>query len=39
MIITVWVNADYGRDLHPFADHVTKLRTVIKEENPDFSAF
>ena len=29
MVNTVWVNADHGRDLHPF----------IKEENRDFLAF
>ena len=36
---TVWVNADHGRDLHPLADHMTKLNIFIKEENRDFSAF
>ena len=39
MVNTVLVNADHGRDLHPLADHVTKLRNFTKEENPDFSAF
>ena len=33
------VNADHVRDLHPLADHMTKLRNVTKEENRDFSAF
>ena len=36
---TVWVNADHGRDLHPLADHMTKLRNFTKEENRDFSPF
>ena len=35
----VCVNADHGRDLHPLADHITKLRNFTKEENRDFSAF
>ena len=39
MVNTVWVNADDGRDLHPLADHMTKLRNFIKEKNRDFSAF
>ena len=39
MINIVWVNADHGRDLHPLADHMTKLRNFTKEENHDFSAF
>ena len=39
MVNTVWVNADHGRDLHPLADHMTKLRIFTKEENPEFSAF
>ena len=39
MVNTVWVNADHGRDLHPLADHMTKLRNFTKEENRDFSAF
>ena len=26
MVNTVWVNAGHGRDLHPLADHMTKLR-------------
>ena len=33
------VNADHGRDLHPLADHMTKLQNFTKEENRDFSAF
>ena len=32
MVNTVWVNADYGRDFHPLADHMTKLRNFTKEE-------
>ena len=39
MANTVWVSADLGRDLHPLADHMTKLRNFTKEENRDFSAF
>ena len=39
MLSTVCVNADHGRDFHPLADHITKLRNFTKEENPDFSAF
>ena len=39
MVNTVWVNADYGRNLHPLADHMTKLRNFTTEENRDFSAF
>ena len=35
----VWVNADHGRDLHPLADHLTKLRNFTMDENRDFSAF
>ena len=32
MVNTVWVNADHGRDFHPLADHMTKLRNFTKEE-------
>ena len=39
MVDTVWVNADLGRDLHPLANHMTKLRNFTKEHNLDFSAF
>ena len=39
MVNTVWVNADHGRDFNPLADHMTKLRNFIKEENQDFYAF
>ena len=39
MVNTVWVKADHGRDFHPVADHMTKLRNFTKEENRDFSAF
>ena len=38
MVSTVWVNTDHGRDFHPLADHMTKLRNFTKEENHDFSA-
>ena len=38
MVSTVWVNADQGCDLHPLADHMTKLNNFTKEENRDFSA-
>ena len=37
MVSTVWVNANHGRGLHPFADHMTKLQNFTKEENRDFS--
>ena len=39
MVNTVWVNADHGCDLHPLADHITKLRNFNTEQNRDFSAF
>ena len=39
MINTVQVSADHGRDFHPLADHMTKLRNFTKEQNRDFSAF
>ena len=39
MVNTVYVNADHGRDLHPLADHMTKVRNFTNEENRDFSAF
>ena len=39
MVNTSWVNADHGRDLHPLADHMTKLQNFTKEENRAFSAF
>ena len=39
MVNTVWVNTDHGRDFHPLADHMTKLRNFTKEEILDFSAF
>ena len=39
MVKTVWVKADHGRDLHPLADNMTKLRNLTKEQNRDFSAF
>ena len=39
MVNTVWVNVDHGRDFHPLADHMTKLKKFTKEENRDFSAF
>ena len=39
MVNTVWVNADHGRDFHPLADHMTKLKNFTKEENRNFSAF
>ena len=38
MVNTVWVNADHGRDFHPLADHMTKLRKCTKEEHRDLSA-
>ena len=39
MVNTVWVNADHGCDLHPLADHMTKLRNFTKEQNQDVLAF
>ena len=39
MVNTVWVNADHLRDLHPLADHMTKLRNFNAEQDRDFSAF
>ena len=39
MVNTVWVNADHERDLHPLADHTTKLRNFIKEEKLIFQHF
>ena len=38
MVSTVWVNVDHGRDFHPLAGHMIKLRYFTKEENRDFSA-
>ena len=38
MVNTAWVNANHGRDFHPLADHMTKLRNFTKEESHDFSA-
>ena len=31
MAKTVWVNADHGCDLHPLADHMTKLKNFNKK--------
>ena len=31
MVNTLRVNADHGRDLHPLADHMTKLRNLQVE--------
>ena len=31
MLNTVWVNADHGRDFHPLANHMTKLKLSIEE--------
>ena len=39
MVNIAWVKTDHGRDLHPLADHMTKLRNFTKEENRNFSAF
>ena len=39
MVNTVKVTDYHGRDLHPLADHMTKLRNFTKEQNHDFSAF
>ena len=33
MLSTVLVNADHGRDFHPLAEHMAKLRNFTKEEN------
>ena len=32
-------NAAHGRDHHPLADQMTKLKNFTKEHNRDFSAF
>ena len=37
MVNIVWVIADQGRDFHPIANHMTKLKNFTKEENCDFS--
>ena len=39
MVNTVWVNADHGRDFHPFTDHMTKLQHFNKGEIGEFSTF
>ena len=39
MVNTVWVNVNQGHDLHPFTDHMTKLRNFTKKEICEFSAF
>ena len=39
MVNTVWINADHGCDLHPLANHMTKLRNFTKDEILDFFAF
>ena len=39
MLSTVWFNADHGHDFHPLANHITKFKKFVKEENLDFSAF
>ena len=39
IVNTVRVQADYGRDVHPLADHVTKLRNVTNGAIREFSAF
>ena len=39
MTITVWVNADHGRDFHPLADHMTKIQHFTNCEILEFSAF
>ena len=33
------LNIDHEHNLHPLADHMTKLHNFTKEENRDFSAF
>ena len=33
------VNADHGRDFHPLADHMTKLRNVTNGEIREFTVF
>ena len=38
-IVLKLFTADHGRDLHPLADHTTKLRNFTMCENCDFSAF
>ena len=39
MVNTLWVNVDHGRDLHPLADHMTKLTNFTMEQYRDFSVF
>ena len=39
MVSAVLVKADHGRDLHPLADHMTKLRTFTNSDICEFSAF
>ena len=36
MVNAVWVNPDHLHDLHPLADHMTKLNNFTKEQNHDF---
>ena len=39
MVTIVRVKADHGRDFHPLADHMTKLRNFTKGEIREFSVF
>ena len=39
MVNTLRVNANHGRDFHPLADHMPKLRNFTKGEIREFSAF
>ena len=39
MVNTVWVNADHGRDFHPLADHMTKLRNFPRNKIVIFQHF
>ena len=39
MVNIVWVNADHGRDFHPLADHMTKLKNLTKKKIMIFQHF
>ena len=39
MVNIVRVNANHGRDFHPFADHMTKLRNFTKVDIRKFKHF
>ena len=39
MLNTLWINANHGRDFHPLADHMTKLRHLTMGEIREFLVF